>query len=48
MLTSKGFTAMIEDWIQVVNSGKLDGAIVARNLSSHQLAEALYQKIALS
>lgn len=48
MLTSKGFTAMIEDWIRVVNSGKLDSAIVTRNLSSHQLAEALYQKIVLS
>ena len=45
MLTSKGFTAMIEDWLSVVVSGKLAQSVVERNLASHQLAEAICQKI---
>ncbi len=46
MLTSKGFSAMIDDWIGVINSGKLASEVVARNLASHQLAEALCHYIA--
>lgn len=46
MLTSKGFTAMIDDWLRVVAEGKLDTTIIERNLASHQLAEAICQKIA--
>lgn len=45
MLTSKGFTAMIDDWLQVVVTGRLENNIIKRNLASHQLAEALCQKI---
>ena len=45
MLTSKGFTAMIEDWLSVVERGKLAQSVVERNLASHQLAEAICQKI---
>jgi len=45
MLTTKGFTAMIEDWLRVVQSGKLAPAVVERNLASHQLAEAICQKV---
>ncbi len=45
MLTSKGFEAMIKDWIRVVEKGKLSTATADRNLASHQLAEAVYQKI---
>lgn len=45
MLTSKGFTPMIEDWLQVAASGKLDSAIVNRNIASHQLAEAVCQQV---
>jgi len=45
MLTAKGFTAMIEDWLGVVESGKLAHSVVERNLASHQLAEAICQKI---
>lgn len=47
MLASKGFTAMIEDWLKVVAIGKLDSEIIKRNLASHQLAEAIVQKIGL-
>jgi len=47
MLTSKGFTAMITDWLDVVAVGKLDLTIIKRNLASHQLAEALCQKIGM-
>lgn len=45
MLTSKGFSAMIENWLKVVAIGKIDSAIIMRNLASHQLAEAICQKI---
>lgn len=45
MLASKGFEAMIDDWLQVVEKGKLDSKTVARNVASHQLADCLYRKI---
>lgn len=45
MLTSKGFDHMIQDWINVVEKGKLATATVDRNIASHQLAERIYQKI---
>jgi virulence factor len=45
MLTSKGFEAMILDWIDVVSKGKLEQAIIERNIATHQLAEALYEQI---
>ncbi|WP_028863429.1 Gfo/Idh/MocA family protein [Psychromonas aquimarina] len=45
MLDAKGFCSMIEDWISVVKAGKLKQAVVERNLASHQLAEAVCQKI---
>ncbi len=37
---------MIDDWIGVINSGKLASEVVARNLASHKLAEALCHYIA--
>ncbi|HAS6244707.1 TPA: gfo/Idh/MocA family oxidoreductase, partial [Vibrio vulnificus] len=46
MLTSKGFTPMLRDWVKVVECGQLASEIVERNIASHQLAEAIYQKIA--
>jgi virulence factor len=46
MLASKGFAAMIEDWLRVVVAGKLESEVIERNLASHQLAEAICQKIA--
>ncbi|HAS6345494.1 Gfo/Idh/MocA family protein [Vibrio vulnificus] len=46
MLTSKGFTPMLGDWVKVVERGQLASEIVERNIASHQLAEAIYQKIA--
>lgn len=46
MLTSKGFEAMLNDWLHVVESGKLDSQVVHRNIASHQLAEKLVQKLA--
>ncbi|MDD9155305.1 Gfo/Idh/MocA family oxidoreductase [Aliivibrio sp. S4TY2] len=45
MLTSKGFENMIQDWISVVEKGKLATTTVDRNIASHQLAERIYQKI---
>lgn len=45
MLTSKGFDHMIQDWISVVEKGKLATTTVDRNIASHQLAECIYQKI---
>lgn len=45
MLTGKGFTPMIDDWLSVVENGKLEGAVVERNLATHQLAELICQKI---
>lgn len=45
MLASKGFSAMIDDWLTVVASGKIATEVVQRNLASHQLAEAICQKI---
>ncbi|CED56843.1 oxidoreductase [Aliivibrio wodanis] len=45
MLTSKGFDHMIQDWISVVEKGKLATTTVDRNIASHQLAERIYQKI---
>jgi len=45
MLASKGFDAMINDWLKVVSLGKLDSAVVNRNLATHQLAEDICQKI---
>ncbi|MCP4322549.1 MAG: Gfo/Idh/MocA family oxidoreductase [Psychromonas sp.] len=44
MLASKGFAAMIDDWLKVVAVGKLDSTVVNRNLATHQLAEAICQK----
>ncbi|WP_022940376.1 Gfo/Idh/MocA family protein [Psychromonas hadalis] len=45
MLTSKGFADMIDDWLKVVAMGKLDGSVIKRNLATHQLAEAICQKL---
>ncbi len=45
MLASKGFHAMIEHWLMVVQQGKLEHAIMERNIASHQLAEALCERI---
>lgn len=41
MLETKGFGNMIDDWLKVAQSGKLDSQIVSRNIASHQLAESL-------
>ncbi|EGQ8138533.1 Gfo/Idh/MocA family protein [Vibrio cholerae] len=45
MLASKGFDAMVQDWLQVAAAGKLPTYIIERNLASHQLAEAICQQI---
>lgn len=45
MLASKGFHSMLLDWFEVIQSGKIDSEIVARNIASHQLAEAICQHI---
>ena len=45
MLTSKGFQSMLLDWLEVIQSGKIASEIVARNIASHQLAEAICQHI---
>lgn len=48
MLESKGFKHMIEDWISVVENGQLSTDIIERNIASHQLAEAVCNKISRS
>ncbi len=45
MLASKGFEAMVQDWLQVAAAGRLPTHIIERNLASHQLAEAICQQI---
>ncbi|MBV7262368.1 Gfo/Idh/MocA family oxidoreductase [Photobacterium sp. WH24] len=45
MLDSKGFTAMIAHWLDVVANGKMEASLVARNLNTHYLAEAICQKV---
>lgn len=45
MLESKGFTAMLNDWLKVVDRGELENRVIERNLASHQLAEAICQKV---
>ncbi len=45
MLESKGFKHMILDWFSVVQAGVLPQQIIDRNIASHQLAEAICNKI---
>lgn len=45
MLASKGFNAMIADWLAVIALGKIDSDVMKRNLATHQLAESICQKI---
>ncbi|MDV6252364.1 Gfo/Idh/MocA family oxidoreductase [Vibrio sp. EA2] len=45
MLTSKGFHAMLLDWLSVIEIGTLAHNVVERNIASHQLAEAICQQI---
>ncbi|KDM91470.1 Gfo/Idh/MocA family protein [Photobacterium galatheae] len=45
MLESKGFTAMIAHWLDVVALGRMEHALVQRNLNSHYLAEVVCQKL---
>jgi virulence factor len=45
MLTSKGFHAMLLDWFEVIQSGKIAPEVIQRNIASHQLAEAICQHI---
>lgn len=45
MLASKGFHAMFEQWLQVIETGDMPSTMIDRNIASHQLAEAICQKI---
>ncbi len=45
MLETKGFHAMVEDWIAVVKRGELAHSVSERNLASHLLAEAICQRL---
>ncbi len=45
MLATKGFYGMIEHWLDVVSQGKLTEYVIARNLSSHLLAETICQQV---
>ncbi|MEH6453355.1 MAG: gfo/Idh/MocA family oxidoreductase, partial [Psychromonas sp.] len=45
MLSAKGFTGMITDWLMVAEKGKLATEIMHRNLASHQLCEGICQKL---
>ncbi|WP_423840942.1 Gfo/Idh/MocA family oxidoreductase [Vibrio mytili] len=45
MLTSKGFHTMLLDWFKVIESGKMASNVIERNIATHQLAEAICNKI---
>nr|MDT0252344.1 Gfo/Idh/MocA family oxidoreductase [Endozoicomonas sp.] len=45
VLESKGFTGMINHWLEVVSEGRLAEDIIARNLSTHLLAETICQQV---
>lgn len=45
MLASKGFVDMINDWLQVIESGVMASEVIDRNLNSHLLAEALCHQL---
>ncbi|KLV07318.1 oxidoreductase [Photobacterium aquae] len=45
MLESKGFSAMIEHWLQVVKDGELPLVLAERNLRSHRLAQYILQQL---
>jgi len=45
MLETKGFGNMIDDWLEVAQSGQLDSQTVNRNIASHQLAERLVERL---
>ncbi|MDO6496690.1 Gfo/Idh/MocA family protein [Photobacterium sanguinicancri] len=45
MLATKGFHAMHEHWASVVESGKQDSQLTARNLHSHYLCEQICQRL---
>lgn len=45
MLSSKGFHNMLLDWFMVIETGKMAMGIVERNIASHQLAEAICQRV---
>ncbi|MGR5127850.1 Gfo/Idh/MocA family protein [Photobacterium swingsii] len=45
MLATKGFHAMHEHWISVIDSGKQDSQLTARNLHSHFLCEQICQRL---
>ncbi|WP_105901620.1 Gfo/Idh/MocA family protein [Vibrio gangliei] len=45
MLTTKGFANMVEEWLNVVDSGKMPQQLIDRNIASHLLAEAICQKV---
>jgi len=45
MLAAKGFAAMLDDWLGVVQRGQLATHTIARNIASHRLAEALCARV---
>ncbi|WP_087024125.1 Gfo/Idh/MocA family protein [Thaumasiovibrio subtropicus] len=46
MLETKGFHGMLDEWKAVIQTGSVDSRQIARNLASHQLAEAICRKLA--
>ncbi|MDD1781108.1 Gfo/Idh/MocA family oxidoreductase [Enterovibrio sp. ZSDZ35] len=44
-LESKGFKAMLEDWVNVVASGRMDEKVKQRNLSTHVFCDSLVEHI---
>lgn len=45
MLASKGFDAMINDWLDVVRSNHMADGVIDRNLSTHRVADELAQEL---
>lgn len=46
MQASKGFEAMLGDWLKVVDAGTLSDQTRRRNLNSHQIAEMIVRQVA--
>ena len=45
MLATKGFSAMINDWVACVNTGTVASEVVERNIATHRLADAIYEQV---
>ena len=45
MLASKGFVAMIDDWIKTIEKGALSHEVSQRNIATHRLADKIFKVV---